>query len=79
MELEKIKETFLYKDILQNCAQHPELISDLVIELHIAYEANPVDFYWDEHLGYAFTWGASPQGERFWYCIDNGWLPERYK
>ena len=79
MELEEIKETFLYKHTLGRCFKHPELISDLVIELHIAYEANPVGFEWNDPLYDAFEWIDSPQGYGFWEDICYRVLPERYK
>ena len=79
MTLEEIKETYLYKHTLVRCFKHPELISDLVIELHIAYEANPVGFEWNEPLYNAFEWIDSPQGYEFWEDIFRRVLPERYE
>lgn len=79
---EQIKETRLYRDILNKVSQFPELKENILDELRIAadtYVAHPMKWSWDLSLFTGFHWGSTRQGGAFWKAIDNRELPREYQ
>ena len=67
------KKTLLYKSIKKRLTPNQELWSVVKPSLKIVIETpNTETWYFidNENLGSAFDWESSPQGHKFWECVE---------